>query len=406
VRPSNSQMMAYDYLNSEVYNSSPQSVESKAGLNDMGKHVLQASNTVYSTQPKVWNNQFFSNKKQLDDIHNIRLAMQSSNNVRFTGTSDHPGVKVGGSITVQGRNLLNMSSENYGDYTILSVNHYFDGQGNYNNDFTAIPSTIKVPPVTTVIPPAIETQSAVVTDNHDPKGLGRVRVKFHWMNGPEKSPWIRVASPHGGGGKGMHFSPELGEEVIVGFEGDSPTKGYVVGTVYNGKAANTFSSSGNDVKALQTRSGNKVVMNDADGSVFVEDKDGNSMMIDGAGNITLKSNKTVTIDAVNEITLKTKKISMLAENEIYMEAKNEQIKLESKKLDGQFSQTAEIFGKTEMKIHSQGESIVNGKNKVSVGAEGEVKVLGQQTVNVDSRLINITGEADVVVKAAGIKLNC
>ncbi len=47
-------------------------------------------------------------------------------------------------------------------------------------------------------------------------------------------------------------------------------------------------------------------MNDADGSVFVEDKDGNSMMIDGAGNITLKSNKTVTIDAVNEITLKTK----------------------------------------------------------------------------------------------------
>jgi uncharacterized protein (DUF2345 family) len=138
----------------------------------------------------------------------------------------------------------------------------------------------------------------------------------------------------------------------------------------------------------------------------VEDKDGNSMMIDGAGNITLKSNKTVTIDAVNEITLKTKKISMLAENEIYMEAKNEQIKLESKKLDGQFSQTAEIFGKTEMKIHSQGESIVNGKNKVSVGAEGEVKVLGQQTVNVDSRLINITGEADVVVKAAGIKLNC
>lgn len=406
VRPSNSQMMAYDYLNSEVYNSMPQSVESKAGLNDMGKHVLQASNTVYSTQPKVWNNQFFSNKKQLDDIHQIRLAMQSSNNVRFTGTSDHPGVKVGGSVTVQGRNLMSMSNENYGDYIVLSVNHYFDGQGNYNNDFTAIPSSIKVPPVTTVMPPAIETQSAVVTDNHDPKGLGRVRVKFHWMNGPEKSPWIRVASPHGGGGKGMHFSPELGEEVIVGFEGDSPTKGYVVGTVYNGKANNTFSNSGNDVKALQTRSGNKVVMNDADGSVFVEDKDGNSMMIDGAGNITLKSNKTVTIDATDEITLKTKKISMLAENEIYMEAKNEQIKLESKKLDGQFSVTAEIFGKNEMKVHSENESIVNGKNKVSLGAEGEIKVDGKQVVNVDSKLINVTGSTDVVIKAAGIKLNC
>lgn len=406
VRPTNSQMMAYDYLNHEVYNSTPQSIESKAGLNEMGKHVLQASNTVYSTQPKVWNNQFFSNKKQLDDIHNIRLAMQSSNNVRFTGSSDHPGVKVGGGITVQGRNVLNLANENYGDYTILSVNHYFDGQGNYNNDFTAIPSSIKLPPVNSFVPPAIETQSAVVTDNHDPKGLGRIRVKFHWMNGPEKSPWIRVASPHGGGGKGMHFCPEIGEDVIVGFEGDSPTKGYVVGTVYHGKATNTFGNSGNDVKALQTRSGNKVVMNDADGSVFVEDKDGNSMMLDGAGNITLKSKKAVTIDAVNEITFKTKKISMLAENEIYMEAKNEQIKLESKKLDGQFSETAKLSGKNEMTIESQTEANVKSKNKVNIGGEQEVSVKGNQKVDVGSKLVTINGEEDVVITAAGIKLNC
>ena len=296
VNPANSQMMGYDYLNHEVYNSKPQSVESKAGLNDLGKQVLKASNAVYAAEPKAWNNQFFSNKKQLDDIITSRAAMQSSNNVRFNGSSDHPGIKLGGGISVKGNNVFSLAGESYGDYTIINVTHYFDGQGNYNNDFTAVPSSIKIPPVTAYHQiPRCETQSAIVTDNYDPDGLGRVRVKFHWMNGAEKSPWIRVTSPHGGGGKGMYIIPEIGEEAIVGFEGDSPTKPYVIGTVYHSKAKSSFGNSGNDVKAFQSRSGTKVLLNDAAGSVFVEDKGGNSMLIDGAGNITTSSKESITL---------------------------------------------------------------------------------------------------------------
>ena len=397
MHPSNSQMLAYNYLSHEVYNSVPQSIESKAGLNDLGRHVLQTSNTVYAAQPKIWNNQFFSNKKQLDDVSNIRAAMQSSNNVRFSGSSGHPGVKLGGVVSVKGHNIFNMAGENYGDYTILSVNHYFDGQGNYNNDFTAVPSGIKMPPPGVSVIAHSETQSAVVTDNHDPKGLGRVRVKFYWMNGIEKTPWIRVTSPHGGGGKGMFFIPEIGEEVIVGFEGDSPTKPYVIGTVYHGKANSTFSNGANDVKALQTRSGNKVVMNDKDGSVFVEDKDGNSMLIDGAGNITVKSNKTVLIDAVEEITFKTKKITMLAENEVH---------IESKKLDGQFSETATLFGKNEMNVASQTAVNVSSENKVDIGGQVEVNMQGNQKVSVTSTNVEMNGNAATKIAGGTITLNC
>jgi len=398
VQPANSQMMAYDYLNHEVYNSTPQSIESKAGLNDLGKHVLQASNNVYAAQPKVWNNQFVSNKKQLDDAINMRAAMQSSNTVRFSGSSGHPGVKLGGTINVQGRNMYSMSGENYGEYTIMSVSHYFDGSGNYNNDFTAVPAGIKVPPVKTANIPYSETQSAMVTDNHDPKGLGRVRVKFHWMNGTEKTPWIRVTSPHGGGGKGMFFMPEVGEEVIIGFEGDSPIKPYVIGTVYHGKASNTYGNGGNDVKALQTRSGNKVIMNDADGSVFVEDKDGNSMLIDGAGNITVKSNNTVTIDATNEITFKTKKITMLAENEINMQ---------SKVLDGQFTETATVYGKNEMNVGSKTAVNIDSENKIDITAQVETDVFGKTKVALDTPgHVEINGQAATAITGGQVKLNC
>jgi type VI secretion system secreted protein VgrG len=398
VQPANSTMMAYDYLNHEVYNSTPQSIESKAGLNDLGKHVFQASNNVYATAPKYWNNQFVSNKKQLDDAINIRTAMQSSNSVRFSGSSAHPGVKIGGTINVEGRNLYNLSGENYGEYTVLSISHYFDGHGNYNNDFTAVPATIKVPPVKAGVMPHSETQSGIVTDNHDPKGLGRVRVKFHWMNGTEKTPWIRVTSPHGGGGKGMFFIPEVGEEVIVGFEGDSPTKPYIIGTVYHGKASNAYSNGGNDVKALQTRSGNKVIMNDADGSVFVEDKDGNSMLIDGAGNVTIKSNKTVTIDATELITFKTKKISMEAVDEIVMN---------SKVLEGTFTETATVYGMNEMNVQSKSAVNVTSDNKVSVGATVEVDVFAKTKVALESGGgVEVNGKMMTTIQGGQVKLNC
>jgi uncharacterized protein involved in type VI secretion and phage assembly len=160
--------------------------------------------------------------------------------VRINGNSSHPGVQVGATISVEGKNVFSQADEAFGEYTVISVSHSCDGQGNYSNDFIAIPSSVKVPPETNCPESYCETQSAMVTDNHDDKGLGRIRVKFHWMEGSEKSPWLRVTTPHAGEGKGMFIMPEVGEEVIVGFEGDSPTKPYIIGAVYHGKAKNSF----------------------------------------------------------------------------------------------------------------------------------------------------------------------
>lgn len=296
-RPTAQQYMSWDYNNSQVYTSRPKGVQQRAGLNLWGEKVFEKAQSVYGTQPKQWNFRHVTNKKQQDDMATLRSAMESSKMVRFNGQSGHPGVAIGCKIEVSGNNVFSISTEGYGEYQITSINHYVDINGNYENDFTAIPSSIKVPPVSIPNDPLVETQSAIVTDNHDPQGLGRIRVKFHWMNGAEKTPWIRVTTPHAGGGKGMFFIPEIGEEVIVGFEGDSATKPYIIGAVYQRKANNSFGNSGNDVKALQTRSGNKVVLNDKDGSVFMSDKGGANMLFDGAGNATTNVNTDNTLNA-------------------------------------------------------------------------------------------------------------
>lgn len=372
VRPAKFQMMAYDYMNSEVYDGTPSGIANKAGLNDWGKHALQKSEQFYGSQPKQWHNHFLTNKKQLDDFVNIRAAAQSSSMVRFNGSCSHPGIQVGGTVNVQGKNVFSGSDEAFGDYVITSVQHYCDGQGNYTNDFEAIPASIKVPPVTVLKEPHCETQSAFVTDNHDVKGLGRVRVKFHWMNGSEKTPWIRVTGPHAGSSKGGFFMPEKGEEVIVGFEGDSPEKPYVIGTVYHGKAKTDFANDNNDLKVIQTRSGNKVAMNDKDGSVHVQDSKGNDMMMDGKGNINVTSSASIVLTCGES-------------------------KIEMKK-DG----TIDITGKLITVTAQQKAKMVSGPSSFTADGQGsEAKMESLKTTVSGSVEANLKGGAKTEVTASG-----
>lgn len=384
VRPAAFKMMAYDYMNHEVYDGTPNDIPNKAGLNDFGKHAFQKSEKFYGTRPKQWHNQFLTNKKQLDDYITTRAAMQSSNLVRFNGQSGHPGVQVGSTVAVQGHNVFSKKDESFGDYNVISVNHQCDGEGNYSNQFIAIPSSIKMPPVTGAEEPRCETQSALVTDNHDPKGLGRIRVKFHWMSDTEKSPWLRMTSMHGGDGKGMFFIPEIGEEVIVGFEGDSPSKPFVIGTVYHAKAKTDFSNKDNDIKAIQTRSGNKVVMNDKEGSLFFEDKDGNSIKMDGEGNIKVLANKSI------ELTCGESKIEMKEDGTINITGKKVTIDAQEKAemVSKQASFAADGNG---------GEAKMAGM-KANISGSTEVKVAGGAKTD-------ISASGQVAVKGAMIMLN-
>mgnify|MGYP003546736358 FL=1 len=392
VRPATFQMMAYDYMNTEVYDGSTASIAGKEGMNDLSKQTLQKSEQFYATKPKEWHNHFLTNKKQLDDFVNTRAAMQSSNMVQFNGSSGHPGIQVGGIVSVEGKNVFNMGDESYGEYLVTSVRHYCDGEGNYSNDFTAIPSGIKMPPVKIYNEPRSETQSALVTDNNDPKGLGRVRVKFHWMNGSEKSPWIRILAGHAGGGKGMYVIPEIDEEVIVGFEGANPVKPYMIGSVYNSKANNSFANKDNDVKALlQTRSGNKIIFNDKDGSILVEDKGGNKMMIDGKGNISISSKSSIGLSCGSS------SISMKSDGTIGISGINITISGEN----------IGSSGSTECVMQSGSASVAtkSGGNKAIVSGL-DTSVNGDNTVTVSGNskaTLSATGMA--VIEGAVVKLN-
>ena len=119
-----------------------------------------------------------------------------------------------------------------------------------------------------------------VQDVKDPLGLGRVKVDFPWLaeekddtvsiEDDEKrahSYWARVATLMAGKERGSYFVPEIGDEVLVLFGHGELDRPYIVGVLWNkeDKPPEEMDADGkNDVRAIHTRSGHKLIFNDSE----------------------------------------------------------------------------------------------------------------------------------------------
>lgn len=244
-----------------------------------------------------------SARTHLVDRVTTQLHSRASDLVTAKGDSDETGLRIGDIVSIQepafsltGNILDGLQEQNFGSYIITDITHVCDESGSYHNSFQAVPQDVLAPPYGNVHShPVADTQTAIITDNNDPAGLGRVQVKFAWQE--ENTPWIRMTNPHAGSGKGMYFIPEIGEEVLVAFEAGNAEKPFVLGTMYNGNESSSYATSGNDNKVIQSRSGTKIIMNDAEGSVFIEDPSGNTWMMDGNGNISVNAPNDISMVA-------------------------------------------------------------------------------------------------------------
>lgn len=77
----------------------------------------------------------------------------------------------------------------------------------------------------------------IVTNNRDPDGLHRVKLRFPWLGAEDESNWARVATPMAGPGRGFYALPEVDDEVLVAFDHGNVDHPYVVGSLWNGQDA-------------------------------------------------------------------------------------------------------------------------------------------------------------------------
>jgi len=332
-----------DYLTDEIHQKSSKEVSIPAE----GYHGFtdKKSKELFNKQTQVYNNLYAdtSLKSRLDTQVEQYTKSRALQQVIAKGSSDNPGVNLGEVITIKG----------YGSYRIIKIKHTNMEGGTYRNTFEAVDANFQAYPKMDIHNfPKSEIQIATVKENSDPDGLSRVKVQFPWQKPTgEVTPWLRMMTPHSGGEKGFHFTPEIEEEVLVGFEGGNAEKPYVLGALYSGaKNASDWKTDKNDIKALKTRSGNQLVFDDDAGSTTITDKGTSALKLDGNGIALINAQERNEVNVADKSTL-------------FVMDKDGNIVFEGK------SQFQIVIGDSSLILNKDGNIILKGKNILINGEE-------------------------------------
>lgn len=246
----------------------------------------------------------------------------------YSGSTYCSKLKIGNTLIITDNYITNSTTNEKSnviqdEILITELIHYFSADETYSNHFTGIPSECDYPPYAdSDIYPVAQSCRAKVRDNEDPGNLGRVRVQFDWqaqLDHDMMTPWIRMAQPYAGGGKGFSFIPEIDEEVMIDFEGGNAERPYVKGTLYNGVGDPDGkwlpdNNSRNQVKAIRTRNGHTIEIHDEgnDGYIRIYDNekenyiltfstDQKLIKLESTGNIELYARKDIIMHAGHDI---------------------------------------------------------------------------------------------------------
>lgn len=258
--------------------------------------------------------------------------------------------------------------------------------------------------------------SGTVTDTQDPEGSGRVKVRFPWLSEEYASDWARTAQSGGTGG-GEAFIPEVGDEVLVGFEHGHLDRPFVLAGLYNGKdrpgggaggdaagggadgagggagggpggdlvdptsgAVNRrafASKSGNQLELLEAANGPQGVrLRTGDGKLTIAlDRTNTAIVVNSDGSVTIEAKERVAIKAAGGVALDAGRGAL------------------------------ELTGDSVTLTSRSGVAVDGGNGKVALSSGGSVEVRGGQVTVEGTRRTDIKSGSSVSVNAPMIKLN-
>ena len=303
LQPTKFALSRYDYLAHTPYQGTSDS-QALSQLNPFADFALRQSDQLFSQPARLVANRHVRSQQQLDTTIREWKENQVSSLVTFQGSGENPGFGVGRVVAVQGSQ--GGKPHDYGRYRLTEVTHSVQAD-QYQNTFVALPDAAKHPPANPQVQaPQGVPELAQVIDVADPYRLGRVRARYYW---PVAQPtdaetgWVRVSTPYSGNGKGQLFVPEVGSQVLMGYEQGLAEFPVVLGNLFhmqNPQQA-SYSPPQNHLKGLQTAGGNKFVMDDSHEAqtILISNSNNKNTAVTigfkGDGSITIKSNGPVTV---------------------------------------------------------------------------------------------------------------
>ena len=148
----------------------------------------------------------------------------------------------------------------------------------------------------------------IVTDNDDPNGLGRVRVKVLDVLGDQESGWALPALPYAGDNVGLYLIPPVNAFVWVEFEHGNPDYPVWTGCFWLSDTKVPSEASGPNIKLLKTDIAT-ITIDDDEGSITIENDSGMKIVMDseqieisnGGQSITLSADSVSVNDGALEV---------------------------------------------------------------------------------------------------------
>jgi uncharacterized protein involved in type VI secretion and phage assembly len=237
--------------------------------------------------------------------------------------------------------------------------------------------------------------AGIVTNVNDPEKLGRIQVKYPWLpkyKGADLgSNWARLASPGAGSDRGVFFTPEIDDEVLVAFENGDVNYPYIVGAMWNkkdkpptGKILSPDQKNVNQ-RIVRSRSGHVIVLDDSEGAekITIQDKTGNnSIEIDSKQNsMMIKTAGDLTIDAGGKFIVKSKQdfsVETMAKGVISAKSNLD--------MQGQVGASLKA-GQSQVDLQAAGAALKG--TKVDVQATAQASLKGNAMVEIQGGLVKI-----------------
>jgi uncharacterized protein involved in type VI secretion and phage assembly len=377
--------------------------EMQRPYNELGDSAFEASQNCFTKQTlQNLHSGGFADKDGRETILNVSTKTQARGEkaemLIFSGNTYCSKLKIGSTLIIVDNyitdNIFNLKSD-VDQYEILITElvHTFSADEIYSNHFVGIPSACDYPPyINSDVYPVAPSCRAKVTDNEDPMDLGRVRVQFDWQSQLDqsmKTPWLRIAQPYAGGGKGFSFIPEIGEEVMVDFEGGNAERPYIKGTLYNGigdpdPSWVPNSNSDNQIKAIRTRNGHTIEIHDEgnDGYIRIYDNEKENYILTFS-----TDEKLIKLES-------TGNIELYAQHDIIMQAGNN-MKINvgnNRSLDVGNNDDTTVGNDQSLKVGNDQSVKVDNDQEIKIQCNDNIEIGGNQSISIegdkDERITN------------------
>ena len=369
------------YYNYRTHEPLKTNATSPAGGHPFSQFAVQKSDELFTQPHRLQSGAQVNDQAQLQRTLDGLAAKRAGNQVSLEGSGEAFETTPGSVLDVQ-----DAAGTAYGKFRVLAVRHEVDGDGNYQNHFEAMPEATTAPPPNPLYAASdAQPELAEVIDLQDPRNLGRIRVRYYWpVQQPTdaESAWLRVSTPYSGDGKGQLFTPEVGSQVLVGYEHGMAEFPVVLGNLFHpkNKQSAKYTNPQNNLKGMQTAGGNKFVMSDGAGEqkILISNSNNKGTAIEvgfqGDGSVSIKTNGPISLTAGGDITLTAKKdIKLTAEN-VTINAK-QKITKTAKEVAVTGSEKVDLTGKATtikagntMQIAATSSLDVNGGSKASISS--------------------------------------